>query len=117
MGFETDQIDELKKVYPNISALDEGGLTFIQIADLVLPEGCSPGVVDALLWPYPRDSYTSRLFLSSKITHTGEGTNWNHDGGIIANRAWWAVSWKTNKADLRLLGMVTAHLQAFKCKK
>ena len=117
MSFEADQINELKAVYPNISALDEGGLTLIQIAGLKLPEGCSPAVVDALLWPYPRDGYTSRLFLSSKITHQGEGINWNHAGGFIANRAWYAVSWQTNKSDLRLLGMVTAHLQAFTCKK
>jgi hypothetical protein len=117
MSFEADQITELKVVYPNISALDEGGLTLIQIAGLKLPEGCSPVVVDALLWPYPRDGYTSRLFLSSKITHQGEGINWNHSGGFIANRAYYAVSWQTNKSDLRLLGMVTAHLQAFTCKK
>ena len=117
MSFEPDQIRELKAVYPKINALDEGGVTLIQISDLWLPSGCVPGVVEALLWPYPRDGYSSRLFLSSKITHQGPGINWNHAGGIIANRAWWAVSWQTNKSELRLLGMVIAHLQAFTCKK
>ena len=72
------------------------------------------------LCPFPRDGYPSRLFLSAKITHKGQGVNWNADGVMIAGRKWWAVSWNPFKnkqpnqdVNQRLLGMVTAHLQAF----
>jgi len=114
MALEQDQIDELKTCCPNLSAIMDGGKEYVLISGLKLPEGCNPKVVDALLCPTMRDGYTSRLFLSSKVTHKGEGQNWNAANVAIANRNWWAVSWKTNHDSLRLLGMVTAHLQAFK---
>ena len=114
MEFDPDQINELKAYYSNLSAVEEGGYKFILIPQLPLPPGCIPQIVDGLLCPTLRDGYTSRLFLSAKITHKGKGQNWNPASGVmIAGRTWWAVSWKTNKDDLRLLGMVTAHLQAF----
>ncbi len=114
MAFDQDQIDELKTCYPEIAAVEDGGTDFIFICNLKLPDGCSPQVVDALLCPSTRSGYSSRLFLSSQVTHSGAGKNWNALGEVIANRKWWAVSWNTNNNSLRLLGMVTAHLQAFK---
>jgi hypothetical protein len=118
MGFDSDQIAELKQFYPELSEQDEGGQTLILISNLKLPDGCTPEVVDALLFPFTRDNYPSRLYLSQKITHKGEGLNWAPPtGAIIGNRQWWAVSWHTHQVSQRLLGMVTAHLQAFVCKK
>jgi hypothetical protein len=118
MHFEVDELNELKRLYPEISAQDEGGQTLILIANLKLPEGCTPAVTDALLFPVPRDGYPSRLYLSQKITHKGEGQNWQPaTGSIIGNRQWWAVSWNTHQPKQSLLAMVTAHLQAFVCKE
>jgi len=116
MAFDQDQVNELKQYYLNLQVVEEGGQPFILFPDLVLPVGCSPQNVQGLLCPMPRDGYSSRLFLSSKVSHGGPGQNWNANGVIIAGKPWWAVSWKTNVNDQRLLGMVTAHLQAFQCK-
>jgi hypothetical protein len=114
MALEQQQIKELKAYYPDLSLVEDGEVEFILISPLPLPQGCNPESVDGLLCPSPRDGYTSRLFLSSKVTHKGPGQNWNANGVIIAGRKCWAVSWKTNQNNLSLLGMVLAHLEAFK---
>lgn len=114
MALEQEQIEELKSCYPNLGEIPDGENSFILISSLTLPDGCDPQVVDALLCPFKRDNYPSRLFLSAKISHKGSGQNWNADGVVIAGRKWWAVSWDTKTPNQRLLGMVTAHLQAFK---
>jgi hypothetical protein len=114
MAFDLKQVDELKCYHFNLQVAEEGGFTFILIPELRMPDGCTPQTVDALLCPFTRDGYPSRLFLSSKVVHKGPGQNWNANGVILFGRQWWAVSWHTHKEDQRLLGMVTAHLQAFK---
>ena len=117
MPFDQEQIDELKSCYPNLNALDDGGQSYILISPLCLPLGCDPDQVDGLLCPSQRDGYPSRLFLSVKVKHKGPGQGWNpQDGLIIAGRQWWAVSWHTHRENQLLLGMMTAHLQAFQCK-
>ena len=50
-----------------MGALQEGGITFISLEGLRLPQGCDPPACDALLCPAPRDGYPSRLFLSVKV--------------------------------------------------
>ena len=114
MALDQNQVKELAGLYPKSGVLEDGGVEFILISPLLLPPGCEPASVEGLLCPTPRDGYTSRLFLSSKITHRGRGQNWNSNGVMIAGRQWWAVSWKTEQENLTLLGMVLAHLQAFK---
>jgi hypothetical protein len=114
MALNDEQIKELKGYFPNLMLVEDGEVEFILISPLPLPTGCDPASVDGLLCPSLRDGYTSRLFLSAKVAHKGPGQSWNADGVMIANRKWWAVSWKTNQDKLTLLGMVMAHLQAFK---
>ena len=113
MPLDPEQVKELKSCYPNLSLVEDGGIGFVLISPLLLPQGCEPASVDALLCPFARDGYTSRLFLSARLVHRGPGQNWNADGVVIAGRKWWAVSWKTNQEKLSLLGMVLAHVQAF----
>jgi len=112
MAVDQNQIRELKRYYPNLSAVDDGGMEFIFISPLILPPGCEPASVDGFLCPARRDNYVSRLFLSVKVSHKGPGQHWNANGVVIAGRQWWAVSWQT-KENLTLLGMVLAHLEAF----
>lgn len=115
MPLDPEQINELKGYYANLSLVEDGGIEFILISPLLLPPGCNPASVDALLCPSPRDGYTSRLFLSAKVAHKGPGQNWNPQNSVmIAGRQWWAISWKTNQDNLTLLGMVMAHLHALK---
>ena len=118
MELDPIQVAQLKVYCPNLSSFDDGEgeakKTYVLIDGLDLPAGCQPKRVQGLLCPFTRDGYTSRLFLSEKITHNGKGTSWNADGVQIGGRSWWAVSWKTGTENLTLLGMLMAHLKAFK---
>ena len=115
MSFPSDEIEELKSCFAGLSTASEGGTAFILIPEMSLPAGCEPKVVDALLCPAPRDGYTSRLFVSAKITHQGKGQNWNPAPGVvILGRQWWAVSWKAQDSNKRLSAMLASHLEAFR---
>jgi len=112
MNFQEDQIKELKVISPNLSYAQEGGITYIRIEDLQLPESCVPKVVNALLCPFPKDGYVSTLFYSVKITG-GPARNWNRNGVRILNDNWYAISWQV-KPGLRLAEMVQVHLKALR---
>ena len=117
MALDIDEVRELKSFYPDVEGTEEAGVTFIRIPVLTLPAGCSPQKSEALLCPVPRDNYPSRLFLAQRVSHSGPGNNWNADGVLLAGKKWWAVSWHTHQTGQRLLGMITAHLLAFTCKR
>jgi len=108
MYFPEEEISELKTIAPNLSVAQEGGYTYIHIAGLLLPDGCQPAVVDALLCSVPREGYNSRLFFSAQITGRSVH-NWN--GNIrVLDRAWYAISWQT-QPGLRLAEILTIHLK------
>lgn len=113
MDFPEDELNELKICLPRISLAEEGGKAYLRIEELKLPEGCQPDTVTALLCPVEHSGYSSRLFLAKQISHKGKGTNWNVTGVIILGESWWAVSWKINPANSRLLSKLQAHLGAF----
>lgn len=111
MDFPVIQIDELKKIAPNLSYSQEGGYSFFLIENLHLPEGCEPSIVDALLCPTPREGYESRLFFSTQITGCPP-RNWN--GNIrVLERNWYAISWKV-PGNLRLAEVLLVHLKALR---
>lgn len=110
MTFPAEQIDELAQLCPGVQQAEVGGVTVFRIPALPLPEGCTPGVVEALLYPAPRDGYLSRLFLAERV-QGGPARNWN--GSLsLAGRSWHAISWST-PPNLRLAEMVMVHLRAF----
>lgn len=109
MSFPQDQIDELKRIAPNLCLAEEGGLPYILIQQYELPSGCQPAVVDLLLCPKPRDGYESRLFFPQIITGI-PARNWN--GRLRAlERNWCAMSWKV-PGGLRLAETLLIHLKA-----
>jgi len=111
MKFSEEEIVELKAIIPSVSYANEGGYDYLLLENLVLPDGCQPGVVDVLLCPNPREGYQSRLFFASKIAG-GPLRNWN--GNIRAlGRNWYAVSWAT-KPGLKLVEMLSIHLKALR---
>jgi len=113
MNFPEDQIEELKLLFcPDLALATEGGTDFIRMADLKLPPGCEPGVVDALLCPASYQGYDSRLFYSS-LLKTPTQRNWNANSVQILGRNWFAFSWKT-KPGLRLAQMVAAHMMGLR---
>jgi len=111
MNYPIDQIEELKKISPNLSLAQEGGYNYILIRDLQLPDKCIPSIVDALLCPTQREGYPSRLFFSSKITGC-PARNWNGNIRVLGQN-WFAISWKTNGAT-RLTEKLIVHLKALR---
>ena len=113
--FPQEQIDTLKTLYPNASIAEEGGVQFILLENLKLPEGTSPSSVTGLLCPSDRDGYPSRLYLSQQVTHKGKGQNWNPKNSVvILGKSWWAISWKITKKELTLTDLLLEHLRAFR---
>lgn len=108
-----ERLETLKSAYPGLALGKESGTEFILIPELILPEGCQPGKLAALLCPTERDSYPSRLFLSEKITHSGPGINWTVNGVQILGRSWWAVSWRIAESEFPH-EILLNHLKAFK---
>jgi hypothetical protein len=111
MDFPEEEVSELKTIAPNLSIAPEGGSTYIYISGLVLPNGCQPEIVDALLCSVPREGYNSRLFFSEKITG-GPERNWNSTIRVLG-RNWFAISWQT-QPGLRLAEILSIHLKALR---
>ena len=110
--FPQDQIDELKAMYSGLCLLEEAGIPYLLIPNLVLPKGCVPEKVDALLCPTNRgDGYSSRLFFAQRVTGPRE-LNWNANGVRIAERNWHAFSYRIGASARRLAQMVSSHLTA-----
>lgn len=111
MNFSENEIEELKRIAPNLSFAQEGGYTFILIERLRLPDDCMPEIVNALLCPTPREGYQSRLYFSENITGCPV-RNWN--GNIrVLERNWYAISWQV-PSELRLAEMLLIHLKALR---
>ena len=111
MDFPKEQVEELKRLSPEVQGCEEGGATFFLIPQLQLPAGCKPESVDALLCPTARDGYNSRLYFAERI-QSKVSPNWN--GAVrIAERNWVAFSWKTPEG-MRLVQMVAEHLRGLR---
>jgi hypothetical protein len=111
MTLPEDELTELKKFFSNIQMAKEGGITYLLLPGALLPTGCIPGNMDLLLCPTPRDGYESRLYFAARV-QCRASLNWNGNTRVL-ERNWVAYSWKI-QANLRLLQMVQAHLQALR---
>lgn len=115
MEFPSEQIEELQRLYGELRQVEEGGVLYIYIPALPLPEGCEPKVVKSLLCPSGRDNYTSRLFFS-KIISTPHSRNWNAKGIRIMEQQWYAFSYQ-HIQGMSLLNMLASHLRGLKVNK
>ena len=111
MKFPEDQIDELKKLYPNIQIAEEGGSTFFFIPKVTLPNGCEPNKLDVLFCPTAHRGYASRLYFEQKFSG-GPSRNWNGEYRLL-DKTWYAISWNINQ-NQRLIQMIRSHLDAFR---
>lgn len=107
-----DELAELTGVYEGALLREEGGVPYVDLPALVLPEGCAPAVVDALFSPREAHGYPSRLFFAQQLT-TRSQRNWNSTVRICG-RSWFAFSWKIDKPAARLLGLLHMHLGALR---
>lgn len=109
MEYPQEQVDELKRLFSNVSYAEEGGFHYFLIENLQLPDGCQPGRSDVLLCPQLREGYQSRLYFPTQVSATKQ-LNWNGNTFIL-DRQWFAYSWRLQQNDLRLAQMVASHLK------
>lgn len=107
MSITADALEELAAVCANATVMEEGGLTYIYLPRIVLPDG---GEAEALLCLSGRDGYPTRLFLSRQVN--GKGNNWSVHR--IFDKAWHTWSWRDVVADLRPIEVLSSHLAALR---
>ena len=108
-----DQLREVVALYPGAATAQEGGVAFVALPHVPLPDGLTPTHSDLLLCPVERDGYPCRLYFGCAI-EGGPPQNWHVQGNVrILERQWWAFSWRV-PVGLRLAQMVEAHLQALR---
>ena len=112
MEFSAEQLQELRELCPGAQPCGEGGVPYIFLPELNMPEGCSPAQVDALLCPTAHHGYTSRLFLAQRIS-SPQSRNWSTQARIL-ERTWYAISWKFEQPNLRLAQILALQLRAFR---
>ena len=110
-SFPDDQVAELKSYCSDVLVSQEADKVYFLLKGLQLPQECEPATCDALLCPWDRDGYPSRLFFDRELP-TKVPRNWNAKGFRILERNWYAISWKLSRANLRLAEMVSGHLRA-----
>lgn len=101
----------LRRLAPKGELWTDGGLIIAFLPDVNF--FCNGGRVtcDLLLWPYERDGYQSRLFLSAQIV-APQANNWNIFQ--IQGRQWHACSWQGVPNTLPWVEILANHLGAFK---
>jgi len=112
MEFADEQVAELRQICAGAQPYGEGGVPYIFLPQLILPEGCSPAQVDALLCPTAHHGYTARLFLAERIS-SPQSRNWSTEARIM-ERNWHAVSWQYDQTGLRLAQVLALQLRAFR---
>lgn len=108
MTVPEDQLAELKAVYDGALLHLEGGVPYIYIPALKLPDGCSPCEIESLFSPRTAHGYPSRLFFAQQLK-TPSSRNWNGNVRILG-RSWFAYSWKIDRPADRLLGLLGQHV-------
>lgn len=112
MPLDKAQLEELKRLSPDLEVYEEGEMPYILLPKLKLPAGCTPAEIDALLCPVLKDGYHSRLYFAQRI-ECGKALNWTVNGASIINRIWHAYSWQLHRPR-RLIEMVAEHLRALR---
>lgn len=107
-----DTLDELKLLCPTAKQATEGGIDYVFLPLLTLPNGCNPLVVDCLLSLGARDGYENRLFFA-QVVNSPQTRNWNGQNIRILERNWFAYSWKV-PSGLRPIEILAGHLQALR---
>jgi hypothetical protein len=113
MSFAEDELLELVALSSEVAVAMDGGQEFVLLSAVKLPDGCIPAAVDLLVAPNGRDGYPSRVYFSQQVT-SRVPRNWHVQNTRIAERNWFAFSWRVNQGGLRLLQLVMAHLEALR---
>lgn len=104
------QLQRLRDLCPAAELWPEGNAHLAFLPGIRFKTGGSESQCDLLLWPFERDGYSSRLFLSAPVPSS---TSRAWTAYNIQGRTWHAVSWQGVPNNLPWIEMVGSHLQAF----
>lgn len=107
-----EHVIELQSLSPEARGLSEGGIDYILLPNVQLPDGCTPARVDCLLCLGSRDGYENRLFFA-QVVACRNGRNWNAQNVRIFERNWFAYSWRV-PGGLRPIETLIGHLQGLR---
>ncbi len=107
-----EDIEELRSLSPDARPAAEGGIDYVLLPALKLPEGCKPSVVDCLLALGPRGGYENRLFFAQPV-ESPRKRNWNGQNIRILERNWFAYSWRV-PSGLRPIETLIGHLEGLR---
>lgn len=107
MSIASESLDEILALCPRASLVNDAGLVYIHLPELILPDGAK---AEALLCLSGRDGYPTRLFLSRPVH--GKGSNWSVHR--ILDKAWHTWSWTNVPATLRPIEILMSHLAALR---
>ena len=103
---------ELRSLSPDAKQDQEGGVRYVLLPTLRLPEGCSPSELDCLLCVDPRDGYQGRLFFP-QVVSSREQRNWQMQNVRILERNWCSFSWQI-PVNLRPMEILLTLLRALR---
>lgn len=113
MEISQEQALAFKECFGNkVSVVKEGGNTFLHIENTRIPGGKDEDPVDLLFSPGPWGGYESRLLFSRQIK-TSQARNWNTINMRIAEKNWYAFSWRATPG-LSMLQTILLFLEAAK---
>jgi hypothetical protein len=107
----TDAVAEFAKIkamHGDAILLKEGGIALTLLPKFNFRAAGKDQQMDLLLYPAQQGGYATRLFFEQQIA--GAGANWTRHR--IAERDWWAPSWKDVPQTLPWTAMLCAHLRA-----
>lgn len=84
----------------------DGSIDYVFLPALKVKVTGTEHVLDGLLCPVPHGSYTTRLFLSERLSQRGQ--NWTIHS--ILAREWHTWSWNNVPPTLPLMQILLAHL-------
>lgn len=117
MALPPDQLEELRRYYPDLAEATEAGIPYVLIRRAPMPPECAPAVMDVLLCPYEQSGYPTRLYFESRVEcalNPGRNLNWSGTVRVL-ERNWMVLSWRVpGGTSQRLIQMVQSHLEAIR---
>jgi hypothetical protein len=101
------EFEKLKALHVGAVLLSEGGNPVVYLPDFSFRAVGKDEKMDLLLHPSFHSGYATRLFFQRRTAKEG---NWNTHQ--VADREWWALSWKDVPASLPWTNILCAHLRA-----
>lgn len=104
------EFEALKALYPDAVLHSECGKEVVFIPRLKFTNNGSLVEREAILYPWDRDGYNSRLFLSQQVS-APKAQNWTAHS--LLSRTWYACSWQGVNNNLSWVEILACHLRAF----